>query len=61
MSDEQNKLAVTAKPKRAPTLYFIVAIKLLKGLAALLLGALGSLYPATRALSLKPIEALRYE
>jgi len=41
MSDEQNKLAVTAKPKRAPTLYFIVAIKLLKGLAALLL-ALGA-------------------
>ena len=30
-----------AKPKRAPTLYFIVAIKLLKGLAALLL-ALGA-------------------
>jgi putative ABC transport system permease protein len=30
-------------------------------LAALVLGALGSIYPATRALSLKPIEALRYE
>jgi uncharacterized membrane protein (DUF2068 family) len=31
---------VVPKPKRAPTLYFIVAIKLIKGLAALLL-ALG--------------------
>ena len=44
MSEEQKNLAVLApgpKPKRAPTLYFIVAVKLLKGLAALLL-ALGS-------------------
>jgi len=44
MSDEKNQLAVLApepKPRRAPTLYFIVAIKLLKGVAALLL-ALGS-------------------
>ena len=44
MSEEQKNLAVLApepKPKRAPTLYFIVAVKLLKGVAALLL-ALGS-------------------
>ena len=40
MSDEQKNLAVLApqpKPKRAPTLYFIVAFKSAKGLAALLL------------------------
>ena len=40
MSGEQKNLAVLApepKPKRAPTLYFIVAVKLLKGIAALLL------------------------
>jgi uncharacterized membrane protein (DUF2068 family) len=44
MSDERKNLAVLApesKPKRAPTLYFIVGVKLLKGLAALLL-ALGA-------------------
>jgi len=44
MSDEPKQLAVTtvpAKPKRAPTLYFIVGVKLLKGLGALLL-ALGA-------------------
>ena len=29
--------------------------------AALLLGVLGSIYPALRALSLKPVDALRYE
>ena len=43
MSEQQNNLAVMApvpKPKRAPTLYFIAAVKLVKGLAALLL-ALG--------------------
>jgi uncharacterized membrane protein (DUF2068 family) len=42
MSDEQKNLAVAvAEPKRrrAPTLYFIVAIKLLKGLALLLTAA----------------------
>jgi len=41
MSDEQKNLAVMApapKPKRAPTLYFIVAVKFFKGIAALLLG-----------------------
>lgn len=40
MSDEQKNLAVLApepKPKRTPTLYFIVAFKSAKGLAALLL------------------------
>jgi uncharacterized membrane protein (DUF2068 family) len=40
MSDEQKNLAVLApatKPKRAPTLYFIVGFKFLKGLVALLL------------------------
>ena len=40
----QNNLAVMVpkpKPKRAPTLYFIVGVKLLKGVAALLL-ALGA-------------------
>ena len=44
MSDAPKNLAVLApepKPKRAPTVYFIVAIKLLKGLGALLL-ALGA-------------------
>jgi uncharacterized membrane protein (DUF2068 family) len=44
MSDEPKNLAVMVvnpKPKRAPTLYFIVAVKLVKGVAALLL-ALGS-------------------
>jgi uncharacterized membrane protein (DUF2068 family) len=44
MSEEQENLALLvpeSKPKRAPTLYFIVAIKSLKGLAALLL-ALGA-------------------
>jgi uncharacterized membrane protein (DUF2068 family) len=44
MSDEQKNLAVLApepKPKRAPTLYFIVAFKLFKGVAALLF-ALGA-------------------
>jgi uncharacterized membrane protein (DUF2068 family) len=44
MSEEQKKLAVLApeqKPRRTPTLYIIVAVKLLKGLAALLL-ALGA-------------------
>jgi uncharacterized membrane protein (DUF2068 family) len=44
MSDEPKNLAVMTvnpKPKRAPTLYFIVAVKLVKGVAALLL-ALGS-------------------
>jgi len=40
MSDEPKNLAVMAvkpKPKRAPTLYFIVAVKAVKGVAALLL------------------------
>lgn len=40
MSDEQKNLAVLApepKPKRAPTVYFIAGIKLLKGVGALLL------------------------
>ncbi|MGA2246484.1 MAG: DUF2127 domain-containing protein [Verrucomicrobiota bacterium] len=40
MSDVQKNLAVMVpepKPKRAPTLYFIVAVKLLKGVAALTL------------------------
>lgn len=44
MSDEPKNLAVMVvaeKPKRAPTLYFIVGVKLLKGLGALLL-ALGA-------------------
>ena len=44
MSDEQKNLAVMApepKPKRAPTLYFIIGVKFFKGLAALLL-ALGA-------------------
>jgi uncharacterized membrane protein (DUF2068 family) len=44
MSDEPKQVAVMtvqAKPKRAPTLYFIVGVKLLKGLGALLL-ALGA-------------------
>jgi uncharacterized membrane protein (DUF2068 family) len=44
MSEEQKNLALLVpetKPKRAPTLYFIVAVKLVKGVAALLL-ALGS-------------------
>ena len=44
MSDEQKNLAVMVvnpKPKRAPTLYFIVGVKLLKGVTALLL-ALGA-------------------
>lgn len=39
MSEEQQKLAVlapAAKAKRVPTLYFIVGIKLLKGITALL-------------------------
>jgi uncharacterized membrane protein (DUF2068 family) len=42
MSEENKNLGVMVvpKPKRAPTLYFIVAIKLIKGVAALLL-ALG--------------------
>ena len=42
MSDEQKNLAVMVvhpKPKRAPTLYFIVAVKLIKGLALLLAAA----------------------
>jgi uncharacterized membrane protein (DUF2068 family) len=40
MSDEQKNLAVLAPqphPKRVPTLYFIVGVKFLKGLGALLL------------------------
>jgi uncharacterized membrane protein (DUF2068 family) len=40
MSEEQENLALLipeTKPKRAPTLYFIVAIKLLKGTALVLL------------------------
>ncbi len=40
MSEKQENLAMMVperKPKRAPTLYFIVIVKLLKGLAALLL------------------------
>jgi uncharacterized membrane protein (DUF2068 family) len=40
MTDEKKNLAVLAaktKPKRAPTLYFIVAFKFMKGIAALLL------------------------
>ena len=44
MSDEPKNLSVMVvepKPKRAPTLYFIVAFKLFKGVAALLL-ALGA-------------------
>ena len=44
MSEEQENLALVgpeSKPKRAPTLYFIVGFKLLKGLSALLL-ALGA-------------------
>ena len=43
MSEPSQSLAVmkVPQPKRAPTLYFIVAIKLVKGLAALLL-ALGA-------------------
>ena len=44
MSDAQKNLALLVpetKPKRAPTLYFIVAVKLVKGVAALLL-ALGA-------------------
>ena len=44
MSDEQKNLAVAApepKPKKAPTLYFIVGFKLAKGITALLL-ALGA-------------------
>jgi uncharacterized membrane protein (DUF2068 family) len=44
MSGDQKNLAVSApepKPKRAPTLYFIVAVKFMKGIAALLL-AVGS-------------------
>jgi uncharacterized membrane protein (DUF2068 family) len=45
MSNENKNLAVmapAAKPKRAPTLYFIVGFKLLKGISALLL-ALGAI------------------
>jgi uncharacterized membrane protein (DUF2068 family) len=43
MGDEQKNqaVAVTDQPKKAPTLYFIVGIKALKGVAALLL-ALGA-------------------
>ena len=44
MSDEQKNLALLipeTRPKRAPTLYFIVAVKAVKGVAALLL-ALGA-------------------
>jgi uncharacterized membrane protein (DUF2068 family) len=44
MSEEQQNLAMMipeGRPKRAPTLYFIIAVKLVKGLAALLL-ALGA-------------------
>jgi uncharacterized membrane protein (DUF2068 family) len=44
MSEEQENLALVVpetKPKRAPTLYFIIGVKLFKGLAALLL-ALGA-------------------
>jgi uncharacterized membrane protein (DUF2068 family) len=44
MSDEQKNLTVMvpeAKPKHAPTVYFIVAFKFVKGIAALLL-ALGA-------------------
>jgi len=44
MSDEQQNLALVvpeSKPKRAPTLYFIIGVKFFKGLAALLL-ALGA-------------------
>jgi uncharacterized membrane protein (DUF2068 family) len=37
MSDEQKFLVVGEKPKLAPTLYFIVAIKLIKGVLLLLL------------------------
>ncbi len=36
MTDTKKNPAPTAKPKRAPTLYFIVAFKCAKGLAALL-------------------------
>lgn len=42
MSDKQEILMVGEKPKRAPTLYFIVAIKLVKG--SLLLMAAVSIY-----------------
>jgi uncharacterized membrane protein (DUF2068 family) len=44
MSEEQENLPMVvpeAKPKRAPTLYFIIGVKFFKGLAALLL-ALGA-------------------
>jgi len=44
MSEEQENLALLipeTKPKRAPTLYFIIGVKFFKGLAALLL-ALGA-------------------
>ena len=37
MSDEQKNLPAEEKPKRAPTLYFIIGFKLLKGTVALLL------------------------
>jgi uncharacterized membrane protein (DUF2068 family) len=37
MSDSSKKPAVGDKPRKAPTLYFIVAVKLLKGIAALIL------------------------
>jgi uncharacterized membrane protein (DUF2068 family) len=40
MSEETKKLSVAAKPRRAPTLYFIIAVKFFKGTMALLL-ALG--------------------
>jgi uncharacterized membrane protein (DUF2068 family) len=40
-SDEQKNLIAPEKPPRAPTLYFIVGIKFLKGLSAFLL-ALGA-------------------
>ena len=39
MPDEQKILMVEEKPKPAPTLYFIVAIKLTKGIALLLTAA----------------------
>jgi len=42
MSNKQEILMVGQKPKRAPTLYFIVAIKLVKG--SLLLAAAVSIY-----------------
>src|ERR1039458_6054282 len=44
MSEEQENLALVVpetKPKRAPTLYFIIGVKFFKGVAALLL-ALGA-------------------